>query len=120
MAADEFAEVRVGEEGRLVVSGPVTIENVVAVMEQGTALFDRQDFTVDLGGITDVDSSAASLLLHWEREALDRNQRLVFVNIPQKLQTLLRLYGISGLINGNASRPDPAAFAETASSQRGG
>jgi phospholipid transport system transporter-binding protein len=52
-----------------------------------------------------------SLLLEWQREALHRGHPLLFANIPQKLQTLLGLYGISGLINGNAkasSAPVPA------------
>jgi phospholipid transport system transporter-binding protein len=53
--------------------------------------------------ITEVDSSAVSLLLEWKREALRRKGQLLFANIPQKLQTLLMLYGISEFIKGNVA-----------------
>jgi len=102
MATAEIADVVLREDGRLAVNGTVTIENVVAVMERGLGLFDREELAIDLAGVTEVDSSAVSLLLEWQREALHRNRPLLFVNIPQKLQSLLRLYGILELITRNA------------------
>jgi len=101
MAAGKIAGVYPREDGRLAVSGAVTIESVAAVMEGGIALFDRNDLAIDLVAITEVDSSAVSLLLEWKREALRRKGQLLFANIPQKLQTLLMLYGISEFIKGN-------------------
>jgi phospholipid transport system transporter-binding protein len=101
MAAGKIAEVYAREDGRLAVSGAVTIQDVAVVMEQGIALFDRKELAIDLGGVTEVDSSAVSLLLEWKREALRRGRHLLFANIPQKLWTLLRLYGISELMKGN-------------------
>ena len=106
MGIEPAAQVASAEDGQLIINGPVTIENVVAVMEQGVALFGRHELVLDLSGITEVDSSAASLLLEWQRVALSRNCQLSFSRTPQQLQTLLRLYGISELINGNADSPD--------------
>ena len=115
MAAGKIAEVYPHEDGRLAVSGAVTIESVVGVMEGGIALFDRNDLAIDLAAITEVDSSAVSLLLEWKREALRRKRQLLFANIPQKLQTLLMLYGIPEFIKGNVETgADNARARETA------
>src|SRR5689334_20888338 len=77
MTSVDTAGVLALDDGRLAVSGTVTIENVVAVMEQGIALFDRQDLTIDMAGVTEVDSSTVSLLLEWQREALHRGHPLL-------------------------------------------
>ena len=55
--------------GRCSVQGPVTLDSAVALLEQGRALFTAPQVTVDLQGVTEVDSSALSLLLEWRREA---------------------------------------------------
>ena len=57
------SEVTVREGGELCVVGPVTIDNVVATVARGAALFNQVNQMVDLGGITEVDSSAVSMLL---------------------------------------------------------
>jgi phospholipid transport system transporter-binding protein len=81
------------------VQGPVTIDNVLAVTQQGTALFDSKPYwTVDLNEITDVDSTVISMLLEWRRIARRKNCRLQFVNLPASLKSLIQLYGIVELI----------------------
>lgn len=86
-------------ENKLSVRGAVTIDNVVTVAERGIVLFDRENLIIDLGPVTDVDSSAVSMLLQWEREARRRNRQIHFENVPQKLQSLIRLYDVSELIH---------------------
>ena len=107
--AAEVTLSQVGELGvntlsanKLSVRGAVTIDNVVAVAERGIVLFDRENLIIDLGQVTDVDSSAVSVLLQWEREARRRNRQIRFENVPQKLQSLIRLYDVSELIHWNA------------------
>jgi len=96
---------------KLSVRGPVTIDNVVTVAERGIVLFDRENLIIDLGPVTDVDSSAVSVLLQWEREARRRNRQIHFENVPQKLQSLIRLYEVSELIHWIAeSSPDSAVL----------
>ena len=80
------------------VQGPVTIANVVAVIAQGAALFDRDDLVIDLAQMSEVDSSAVSMLLEWQREASRNNRQLRFTNMPENLQSLARLYGVSEMI----------------------
>ena len=52
---------------RIIVQGPITIANVVEIIEQGANLFDRTDLIIDLAQVTEVDSSAVSMLLEWQR-----------------------------------------------------
>ena len=80
------------------VQGPVTIANVAALITQGVALFDRDDLVIDLAQVSEVDSSAISMLLEWQRGACSRKQKLHFANMPKNLQSLARLYGVSELI----------------------
>lgn len=80
------------------VQGPVTIVNVVAVIAQGVALFDRDELVIDLAQVSEVDSSAVSMLLEWQREASRSKRRLRFANMPENLQSLARLYGVSEII----------------------
>ncbi len=88
------------EGGRCRVEGPLTMDCVAAVLEESVRLFDSPDVTVDLGAVTDVDSSAVSLLLEWQRAARRDNRAVHFVNIPANLASLARLYGVLQLIPG--------------------
>ena len=54
--------------------------------------------TVDLAGVTELDSSALALLLAWLREAKRRRPRLAFANLPEGLRTIARLYGVDDLL----------------------
>ena len=68
---------------KLCVQGPITIGNVAAVIEQGIALFDRPDLVIDLVQVTEVDSSAVSMLLEWQRKAHGHKQHLYFSNMTK-------------------------------------
>ena len=93
------AEVVSCADGKLSVKGGVTIDNVVETMTRGAALLNWEKRVIDLGGITEVDSSAVSMLLEWQREGNRRGGRICFTNIPPKLESLVRLYGVSDLIH---------------------
>ena len=87
------------EGEQLRVEGSITIDNVVSVIARGMGLLDRGDVTIDLAGLTEADSSVVSLLLEWRREAARRNRQVHIANMPENLQSLVRLYGVSELIN---------------------
>ena len=82
---------------RIIVQGSITIANVVEIIEQGANLFDRTDLIIDFEQVTEVDSSAVSMLLEWQREALKNNQKLCFLNLSENLKNLTQLYGVSEL-----------------------
>jgi len=87
------------EGGRCAVQGPITLDRVVALLAEGNGLFTGPDVTVDLAGVTEVDSSALSLLLEWRREAGRGGRQIRYLNLPANLQSLAKLYGVTDLLD---------------------
>lgn len=87
------------EDGRCRIEGAVTMANVTALREQGLTLFTAPQVSVDLEGVTEVDSSAVSLLFEWRRAALAANRRITFENLPANLKSLAALYGVGDLLS---------------------
>jgi phospholipid transport system transporter-binding protein len=87
----------VSEGGRLRVSGPVTLANATALAAAVEQHLDA-DLVVDLAAVTEVDSSALSLLFEWQRVAKSRQRKVTFCNLPASLASLADLYGVSELI----------------------
>jgi phospholipid transport system transporter-binding protein len=86
------------EGERMIVSGPLTLASVSAVLREGSAAIGQGARTVDLGEVSELDSSALALLLAWLREARQRNVTLSLANLPQGLTTIARLYGVADLL----------------------
>ncbi len=87
--------------GRCTVEGPLTLENIVAVLDESRReLPAAAGVVIDLAGVTEVDSSAVSLLLEWRRAALRDKRKVEFVNLPDNLKSLAQLYGVTELLDG--------------------
>jgi phospholipid transport system transporter-binding protein len=86
------------EGRRLVVSGPVTLANVAKLLEEGRQHLAEGAGTVDLGEVTEMDSALLALSLAWLRDARAAKRELAFMNPPEALQTLSRLYGVESLL----------------------
>lgn len=90
---------------RIVLSGPVTLANVAQALEDGYAQIREGAATVDLAGVTELDSSLLALLLAWLREARRHGRGLEFANLPQGLATIARLYGVVELLPAAPEHP---------------
>lgn len=86
------------EGDRYLIRGPVTMANVQSVLAEGRKLFTGAAVTVDLSGMTEVDSSAVSVLLEWLRAAAADNRRIEFRGLPENLKSLISTYGIQEII----------------------
>lgn len=84
--------------GRCEVRGPLTIATAAGLVDEGKRLFIAESVTVDLAGVTEVDSAAVSLLLEWRRTARAGGRRIEFANLPSNLKSLAVLYGVSELL----------------------
>jgi phospholipid transport system transporter-binding protein len=91
------------EGRRILVRGPVTLGNVAGILEEGRRHIEEGVRSVDLGEITEMDSSLLALMLAWMRDAASRGGELAFANLPESLQTIARLYGVEGLLPVTAS-----------------
>ena len=83
---------------RATLAGPVTLANVNAVLEEGNRAFKAPSLTLDLAGVTEVDSTAVSVLLEWRRAALREKRAIDYVNYPANLKSLIQLYGVTELL----------------------
>jgi len=86
------------EGGRLMLSGAVTLGNVAALREEGGRHLQEGVRVVDLGEVSEMDSSLVALMLAWLRDARARNGELSFANPPASLRTIARLYGVEALL----------------------
>lgn len=85
-------------EGRCTLKGAVNLENALALREDGLRQFTAPAVTLDLSGVTEVDSAAVSLLFEWRRAALAANRSISYVNLPENLSSLAALYGVTELV----------------------
>jgi len=84
--------------GRCAVQGAITVANVVQLLAEGNGQFTTAQVTVDLAAVTEVDSSALSLLLEWRREAGRNGRSIRYLNLPANLKSLAGLYGVTELL----------------------
>jgi len=81
------------------ISGDVLINTANDLLKQSQDYPIGQKTKVDFAQVTDVDTTAVSLILEWKRRAAKENQSLVFVNLPENLTSLIQLYDVTELIN---------------------
>lgn len=86
---------RAGNELR--VSGALTLATALALCESGKAQLDA-DMVIDLKGVTEVDSTALSVLFEWRRTALQKKLKVSFRNLPDSMVSLASLYGVADLV----------------------
>jgi len=93
--------VKTGDEV-LALDGALSFETIPDVLRASEEYAARpylpERLTIDFAGIDAVDSSAVALLLEWRRQAGRRGKTLQFVNLPENLIALARLYGVEDLI----------------------
>jgi phospholipid transport system transporter-binding protein len=86
------------EGPRMLVSGPVTLANVTALLDEGRRHLAEGVQTVDLAEVSEMDSALLALLLAWLRDAKAREQPIAFTHPPASLLTIARLYGVDRLL----------------------
>lgn len=83
----------------MVVSGPLTIDTVSALFQCAERIPSGNEWVIDLGKVSTVDSAAVSLLLAWLRRAQSNQAKLVLINVPDNLVSLANLYGVAEPLN---------------------
>jgi phospholipid transport system transporter-binding protein len=97
----------------LQIEGALNFESMPRILGE-TALYAAQEtlpscLAIDLANVTEIDSSAVALLLHWRREAARLDKELRYVHLPQNLLALAQLYGVDEMIHCPARQAAPAA-----------
>lgn len=81
------------------ITGDILMENANLLLEKSKDLVLSGNVVVDFKQVLELDTSAVSLMLEWQRRAIAENQQLTFVNLPANLTSLIGLYGVEELIN---------------------
>lgn len=86
------------EGERLYLAGPATLAQVATILRQGIDQLREGVSVVDLGEVTELDSSLLATLLAWLREARRLGRPLSFSRLPEGLTTIAGLYGVADLL----------------------
>jgi len=86
------------EGDRLFISGPATLGQAAAILEQGTVQLREGVKVIDLGEVTELDSSLLAMMLAWMRESRQSGGALAFARLPADLSTIAGLYGVTELL----------------------
>lgn len=84
----------------MMVTGPVTLANVGALLEAGRQLMQSGATSIDLGEVTELDSSLLAVVLCWMREARAAKGGLRLERAPEGMSSLAALYGVDALLSG--------------------
>ena len=103
------------DDDTIIVQGPVTIDNVMKLTQDGIALFDDHLLTIDLAKVTEVDSTIISMLLEWLRATRKNTYSLQFINMPESLKSLIQLYDVVELFPVSI-KPQVSALSDQAKS----
>jgi len=79
------------------VTAPMVMANARGLLDAGRAAFKQTREVVDLGAVTEADSSALAVMLGWLRAAEGQGTHLTFTNTPAGVRSLAELYGIADL-----------------------
>ena len=80
-------------------SGDVVVGSAKTILTASQGFSITSETKVDFAQVTDIDTTALSLILEWKRRAQTENKTLSFVNLPANLNSLAALYGVNELIN---------------------
>lgn len=94
------SSVKVGYNGRLVVTGRAVFSCVTNITQDGIKLIEGlKEVNVDIGGLTEFDSGTLAMLLEWQKVAINTHKKIRFYNAPRSLLDLGRVYGLDTIIN---------------------
>jgi len=91
-------------DGRLYVSGPVTMDNALELLESGSQYLGGSQTVIDFSEVSEIDSSSVSLMLEWSRRARAAGGQVQFANLGEAITSLTDLYGVEDLIALDASQ----------------
>ena len=85
-------------ENRWDVTGDIEMDNANTLLKLSEALVLSDQAVVDFAKVVEVDTSAVSFMLEWQRRAKAESKQISFVNLPKSLTSLTALYGVADLV----------------------
>ena len=85
------------------VGGEVVFNNASSLLETSLTFDNTRPTVVDFAQVTNVDTSAISLMLEWQRRAVAAQSTVSFINLTPNLISLANLYGVTDFIPQNVA-----------------
>ena len=92
------AQLKKTADGRLLVSGELSMATVPALLAQHGLRDIPGDISIDLQNVERADSAGVALLIEWQRTARQQQQKISFQNIPPQMLAIARLSGVDELL----------------------
>lgn len=89
----------VQKENRWDVAGDIGMDSANSLLVSSKGLMLPNQAVIDFAEVGEVDTSAVSLMLEWQRRAVAENKQITYVNLPKNLTSLTTLYGVTALIS---------------------
>jgi phospholipid transport system transporter-binding protein len=86
------------EGDSLILEGPVTLDSVPGLVGAVEEHLRSGVASIDFSGVTEIDSSAVALALEWLRQGERAKVQVRFVNLPESMLNLGKLYGVSEIV----------------------
>jgi phospholipid transport system transporter-binding protein len=95
----ERCQIEAGEAGTFVLRGELSFSTVAALLQQsGNMLWQTDQVTLDLEGVTRTDSAGLALLVEWLRIARRKGKTIHFRNIPRQMMAVAEVVGLDRLL----------------------
>jgi phospholipid transport system transporter-binding protein len=86
-------------DGSFRLLGELGFATVPEVLESGRRLFSGGGtLTLDLSGVSRVDSAGLALLVEWVREGRRQGRTLAFTGVPEQLLSIARISGLEEIL----------------------
>ncbi|GAB3263688.1 STAS domain-containing protein [Chitinimonas naiadis] len=79
-------------------SGALTLDSICRVHGELSDRLALPELVLDLAEVTEIDSTAISMLLHWQRDAAAAGRSLSLARAPDNLTSLAALYGVEDFL----------------------
>jgi len=98
---NEVCKIEGGEPGCAILTGVLTFKSAPGLYRETEKLFQTSApvSSIDLSGVTSVDSAGLALLLEWKATQDPLSRNLNFINAPSALMSLVQLCDAVELLN---------------------
>jgi phospholipid transport system transporter-binding protein len=96
---NNITELVTESENKWQITGEVLVYNANLILKKSAAFKMDGVIEVDFSGVSNVDTSALSLMLEWQRRATAVGCTIKFANLPADLSSLASLYGVGNFIS---------------------
>ena len=80
------------------IAGDVLKDDANAILVQSRALDMMDGLCIDFSAVTNIDTTALSLIMEWQRRANALGGHISFSSLPESLVSLAELYGVTEFI----------------------